>query len=319
MKKLLISLGAVVAIILIAGFLAWNYIVTTPAYSFFQIYSAIKAKDYNSFTKYADVDSIVTSVVNKVMDKAQADMEKTSDQSGLGDWGKSFGEGLIAMMKPAIISQAKAAIKKGVESGVLLNADKNAKNASLLVLLSKTKVTKDGENVDVTYIGDDKKPVTFKMRQTKDKYWQIYDMDLDLSGVPNSNTSSDITSNTQRAKFGQRVSLGSGWFLTVLEPTDYTFGSYTPQDGNKLIALEATYENTTNTADTYSISNVKIKDTQNHEYSPMYVGGKDPSLDGSTLEAQGKVDGFLTFEVPQSTQVQSVIYSNGDVTIVFNK
>lgn len=44
-------------------------------------------------------------------------------------------------------------------------------------------------------------------------------------------------------------------------------------------------------------------------YSDTY-GGKEPGLDSGTLEAKGKVSGYMTFEIPKENQPISLLYDD---------
>lgn len=313
MKKL--SFLIIPVIIVVVGIFSWLYIKSTPQYSLYQMYQAVKSHDYKTFIKYADIDTIVSNLVDKVIEQSKKEQAAKSTGNEWEQLGASFAEGIILSMKPTLTTAAKSAIQKGVETGDIKSG---YKSQSLFKTLMSLKVVRDGKVATVTITGDDNKPLSFKMRQLEG-YWQVFDMNLDLSSA-NTSGASDAGKKTQKAQYGKRTDIGGGWFLTVNEPVDYVSDNQfeQPKEGNKFVAVESEYENTTTKTDSFSISNLQLKDNENHSYSYTYTS-KDPQLNSGDLEAGGKIKGFITFEILKSSPVKSVIYNNNSITIVFSK
>lgn len=303
MKKIIIGLPIVLIII---GIISWTYIQSTPQYSLYQMYQAVRAHDYNTFIKYADTDSIANNVIDKVVEDSKQKQSKSGNE--WEELGQNMAQGMIIAMKPSLIQQMKSSIRKGVEEGDLKGADYTSGN--VIAALTKMKVQREGKVADVTAFDDNNKPLKFKMRQM-DGYWQVFDMNLDTDSDTASDNNDQSAASTTKSKFGERIDLGSGWFLSVSSPSAYLASDvYSgPEEGKKFVSVEVTYENTSAEPGTYSTDNLKIKDANDHVYSPEY-SGKEPLLSSGTLEAKGKVNGFLTFEIPEPEQVKSVTYSN---------
>ncbi len=317
MNKLLLLIIPLVFIVL--GIFGWFYIKSTPQYSLYQMYQAVKSHDYKTFTKYADIDTIVSNLVDKAIEQSKKEQAAKATGNEWEQLGANLAQGIIMGMKPSLISAAKSAIQKGVEAGNIKSA---YKPQNLVKTLMSLKVTQDGKVATVTVTGNDNKPLSFKMRQVEG-YWQVFDMNLDLSNINPTNgtgTGTDTGKKTQQVKYGQRTDIGSGWFLTVNEPIDYISDNQfeQPKEGNKFVAIEAVYENTTNKTDSFSISNLQLKDVDDHSYSYTYTG-KDPQLQSGDLEAGGKARGFVTFEISKSSPVKEVIYNNDLMTVIFSK
>lgn len=311
MKKLKLSIGILVALLLIV-LLSWRYILSTPQYSLYQLYNAVKVHDYQTFTKYADVDSVVGNVIDKVM----AQNGETANSQGNG-WDQ-LAQGLVLSMKPTLVQTAKNEIKKQVEQG---SFQTNYKPNDFLKGFFAIKVKQDGKVADVTLPSQNSKdkPLSLKMRQL-DGYWQIFDMNIDLSST---NQLEDTGRKVQNAKFGQRMPIGHDLFVTVSEPIPYTSDNEfeQPKSGNQFLAVDVTYDRSSNSkfTDGYDPSFLKLKDTDGHLYQTSYVT-KDPSLSSAdSLEAGGKARGWIVFELPINTQLKQAVYSNSDVTIDFSK
>jgi hypothetical protein len=82
-------------------------------------------------------------------------------------------------MKPTLISTIKSGIKKNIESG---DFKLGYQPKDIFKVLTDINIKKDGKVATVTVNSKDNKPLTLKMRKL-DNYWQVFDMDLDLSSV----------------------------------------------------------------------------------------------------------------------------------------
>jgi len=280
------------------------------------MYNAVKSHDYATFTKFADIDTIVSNVLDKAL--AQSQKEQAAKTSG-DQWeqlGANFAQGLITAFKPALIQKAKDEVKKQVEEGTFQTS---YKPGNMITGFFSIKVQKDGKVANVTVPTQDPKtkPLSLKMRQ-QNGYWQVFDMNIDLS---NAMESPQVTQTTTRVKLGTRTDIGGGWFIAIASPSAYVSNNEfeTPKEGNRFVATEITYENTTDQSDTYSLSHLSLKDTDDHSFSYSYMGGKEPQLSNDTLEAKGKVKGFVTFEIPETAQIKSIIYNGTEKTIIFEK
>jgi hypothetical protein len=170
MNKLYLPI--IILVLVVLGYFSWTYIQTTPQYSLYQMYQAVAAHDYPTFTKYADVDSIVGTLVNNAIDKSN---QQTSG-GGLIQLGKSLIFKLAENMKPTLINATKVAIKKGVEAGDIKSV---YKPQNVLMTLLELKVEQEGNLATIYVVKNNKIVTAFKMRQMEG-YWQVYEMTLDV-------------------------------------------------------------------------------------------------------------------------------------------
>ncbi|PJE67834.1 hypothetical protein COU95_00330 [Candidatus Shapirobacteria bacterium CG10_big_fil_rev_8_21_14_0_10_40_9] len=176
MKKLL-PLIVLLPVALIAGLFGWNYVKSSPQYSVYKMYKAVEAHDYETFTKYVDIDSLVSSLVDKALEETKQKQAQETKGSEWAQLGQSFAEGLIALMKPTLKEQIKEAIKKEIEQG---NFKKDYKPANAFKAITQIKVQRDGKIAKITLTNEKKGTLSLRMRQ-KEGYWQIFDMDFDFS------------------------------------------------------------------------------------------------------------------------------------------
>ena len=310
-KKIAFILLGIIGILLIVAFAGWQIIKVSPQYSVYQIYQATSQHDYEKFKKYVDVEGISNNVIDKALAQATESTAKdTSNNDPFYQLGQSIGLGLITSMKPQLKEKMTTEIKKAVEEGTF-KTDYKPKN--IVGYFNTVQAKKDGKVATVTIKTQGKDDLTFKMRDLGG-YWQIFDMELP---VPEADATKSPTETTYQAKYGERVDIGRGWYLTVEAPAEYKPTGYsTPKEGNKYVAVKITYENTTDAPDSYSTYNFKLKDDKDFSYSDTY-GGKDPRIDSGDLEANGKVTGYMTFEIPQDNEPKSLVYS-GSKSVVFS-
>ncbi len=309
-KKVIIS--GIAVILFVTVFLGWKTVKASPQYSVYQIYQATKKHDYEKFKKYVNVDEVSENVVDKVLEKATEETASdTSNDDPFYQLGQSIGLGLIASMKPQLKEQMVTEIKKTVEEGTF---QEGYKPKNVLSYFKLVKTEKDGKVATITISSpDEEDELTFKMRN-EGGYWQIFDMELP---IPESEISESSSETTYQAQFGERVDIGSGWYLTVEAPEEYMATGYSsPEAGNKYVAVKITYENTTSTPSSYSTYNFKLKDNEDFSYSDTY-GGREPAIESGDLEANGKVTGYMTFEMPENNEPKSIIYS-GSKSVIFS-
>lgn len=319
-KKKIILLPAITITLLIAFFIFWGFIKTTPQYSIYQLYKSAENHDYDRFSKYIDVDGVVNDIVDSAFDSA---MEKTDDEVSesnnsfyqMGyELGQQLAQSWFMSMKPQIKEELKNDIRESVEEGTF---KEDYKTASLFLAFKNLKVEKDGKVADVTI----KKPessdkLKLKMRQ-KDKYWEIFKMDLPIPEIDSENKE-PVSEKSIEAKFGEKQDITEGWYLTVEKPelfeSDDPYGQ--PDKGNKFFSIKVTYENTSENPGYFNVDNLNLKDTQNFSYDPIWTDERQPEIESDDLESEGSVSGYLTFEVPEESEPASVIYS-GTKSIIF--
>jgi len=311
-KKIILFFLGFFVILLVCVFVSWLIIKTTPQYSLYQVYKAVDKRDYETFKKYVNVEDISNNIVDKAFATITEDSNKDASNKGdsFNQLGYALGLGLVTQMKPRLKEEMVSGIKRAVEEGTFV---KEYKPKNIINYFSVVNVKKDGKVADVTIKTSGKEDLKIKMRNVGGS-WQIFDMDLPM---PKTDTSiSDTSETSNNAKFGERVDISGGWFLTVDNPEDFTTTGYsTPEQGNKFVVSKITYENTTDKPNSYSTYNFKLKDNKDFSYSDIY-GGKEPRIDSGDLEAKGKVTGYMTFEIPKENDPASIIYS-GIKSVIF--
>jgi hypothetical protein len=133
-------LAVVAVIVLVAamvGALLWFEFTRSPTYSLVKLGDAVQAKDWNGVQKYVDIDAVVGQAVDEAVGKAAG-----GGNSALAGLGAEVGNA----SKPALVAQAKALLKQGVEQGT----GPVLPNQSLLVSAFITRQVKS-----VTYAGDE--------------------------------------------------------------------------------------------------------------------------------------------------------------------
>lgn len=308
-KKKFIYIGAAVGAVLLL-LISWNYIRTSPQYSLYQMYRAIEARDYEKVTKYVDVDSVVDNTVNQILEETKE--ETQADESDpWAAFGQSLAEGFIMAFKPQLKEEAKNTIRNQIESGEF---KKDYKPGNLAKAYTKINVEREGKVARVTINSEEKEPLKLKMRQ-KENYWQVFELEFE---IPDAEVREE---NAQRVKYGDRASIDEGWYLTVNSPEEYSPTNYleAPSEGQKLISVELVYENTNDKTGSFSLTDLRLKDTEDHSFSQYYLGGKKPEMGSGDLEPGGTVRGYMTFEIPEESTPQSVVYGGGFATIIFLK
>lgn len=311
-KKIAVILLGFITLLIIAAVVAWQVIRISPQYSIYQLYSAIDQHDYEKFKQYVDVEGIANSVIDKAFAQVEAESKKeVANNDPFYQLGYNLGLGMVASLKPQLKETMVSDIKKAVEEG---SFKKDYKPKNIVDIFTAIEVKKTGKVADVAIKAQGKDSLKLKMRDING-YWQVFAMDVPLPQTNKIGTTSP-SETTYQAKFGEKVDINRGWFLTVEKPEDYKPTDYsTPKEGNKYVSAKVTYENTTDKPDSYSTYNFKLKDNKDFSYSDTY-SGREPKLSSGDLEAKGKVTGYITFEIPEENNAVSVVYS-GSRSVIF--
>jgi hypothetical protein len=121
-------------------------------------------------------------------------------------------------------------------------------------------------------------------------------------------------------KIGDKVELGDYVIeVTALEDIAAT-DMWTPDEGNKFVAVEVVYENISNKPVSYNVYDWTLFDSDSYSYQPT-ISIKEPTLNSGDLNSGKKVRGWITFEVPDDSSKYSVQFnpnwlSNENVEIV---
>ena len=177
MKSKSFLLIQLLGLAIIGSVVGWRYIKSSPQFSLYKMSKAIEARDYETFAKYFDTDSVVDNIVDKALESVKEVGAEEATSNVWYELGKSFSEGLIMMMKPTIKEQAKAEIKREIETGSFWD---DYRPVNVFKAFTGFEVRKEGKVATVTLATDEKEPFSFKILQ-REGYWQISDFVLDFN------------------------------------------------------------------------------------------------------------------------------------------
>lgn len=307
MKKIIIISLAILAVAIGGGY---YYFTGTPTYSLYQLKKSIQAHDSATFNKYVDTDRVIDGLLTDAMKGTDAD----SNNNPFAGLAQTF----LLSMKETL----KSSINKNVED------ISNGKGDKITGLRIKS-VTKEGKSANVTLENSNSEEIHLSMINVPEGYWRIVSVNLDdfkkispdtLSTSEKSNGSNEEKKISTNAKFGDKISIGDGWFIQVEKPEIYapSKDSYThPKDGDVFMTVSLQYFNENNTGDTVSPENLTLKDTENQNYKITTWGGKKPEISyGDMVPAHDSLKGYITFEMPKSAEITKAVYSNSLATII---
>lgn len=125
MKRNLVIAGIVVILFLAVGLGVKQHSKGTPQYAIRQLAAAMKNQDRETFEKYLDVDRTVESMVDDLMDKAMAELERAKAAGNpFAAFSFALGESMIDELKPELIEQARS------ELLAVVDPDANTTDAS---------------------------------------------------------------------------------------------------------------------------------------------------------------------------------------------
>lgn len=307
MKKAIIG----IIVILVLGAAAFYVFTGTPRYSLYKLKKAIENHDSITFNKYVDVERVVDGIV--------AEATSEVDNSEENEFLAGFAQAMMGSLRTGI----KDALNKSVE-------DVSSGEAQEFTELKIKEIKKEGKSAEVTLAKDDGEPFRLSMIQTPERYWRVVRVSADdfkkvnpdaLKGQEGSNesTSEEGKKSEASVKFGDKVAIGEGWFITVQKPEVFVApaGSFfEPEAGKKIVAVSIEYANDTNEGDTVSTENLTLKDKENQVYEQSIWGGKEPDIKtGTTVPAHDKVRGYVNFVVPEGAEIVKAVYSNSASTV----
>lgn len=328
MRKRLLIVVVIVILILISSFL---YFRTTPQYSLYQIAQAYKTRDLVLAKEYIDIDGLSDQVAEESIRELRQEMNKPSDSKN--EWeqlGYEFGKSLVESMIPSLQQQIKDGFKKSFTESIEGKSDSNQNLPNFKPLGwrdflpgGRIKINSAGAIRLLTIQSPKGDTLIFRMRN-EDVKWKIVGWENfgDIAkNLTKDNINKENSKPNRNAKFGEKVSLADGWFLTVSAPEQYTPKNEFDRasSGNQFVIIEVVYDNSSGKDGTYDASNFELKDKADHRYKRKY-SGREPQLDSSLLPASQKVKGYITYEVPTNEEVTTVIYSSqAGGTIIFSK
>ncbi len=319
-KKLLIIVPAVLLVLLVGWYL---YFRTTAQFAILQLAGAYKSHDITLAKTYMDIDALSSQVGDEVEKAIRDEMNKPSTSTN--EWeklGAEYAKTWIESMIPGLVQKTKDEMKKAMEDSIEGKDPKEGVYPMFRILSwrdilpgGKIKVQNSGAIRLVSVPSQRSFILTFRMRK-EDGQWKIVRWE-NLSEVSKALADENLkkqseseAAKSKNAKFGERVNIFEGWYLTVNAPQPYTSTGYSqPKDGDKYMTIEVTYENSGSTAGTYDPSNFELKDAEDHRYKRDY-SGKEPQLNDGTLPPNQKAKGYITYEIPTTAKISQVIYSS---------
>jgi len=133
MKKSIIATTVLIVIVATGAVLYWQY-TRTPKYSLWQVKKAIEQHDLASFEKYVDVEGIINSFIDQMLELL-SDQEKPKDE-----WeqlGESIAKGLITLLKPQLTKIVRQQIADYVEIGKFKQEKKSTESEGPEISLSE--------------------------------------------------------------------------------------------------------------------------------------------------------------------------------------
>lgn len=112
MKKalaMIILIGVAAAVTMVSGLLGYRQRAQSPKHSLLQAQAAIARHDAETFDKYVDVDGVVTSLIDQILEVS------LSEDGSRSDWMKS--EKAVAAYKPKIINIGREQLVDFIKSG----------------------------------------------------------------------------------------------------------------------------------------------------------------------------------------------------------
>ncbi len=103
----------------------------------------------------------------------------------------------------------------------------------------------------------------------------------------------------------------------LLDPWKAASADEQPSPGHRYVAIEVTIENNTNDAVPVYVSHslFKLTDSENFAYSPTPSRAKPQLPEGLELAPGQKTRGWVTFEVDESSQIESLEYWSTEVEL----
>lgn len=170
----------VVVLLAVAGTLAWRGFTQSPRYSVGQLANAVDDKDWDGFVTYVDVDAVLDQAYDQL-----AEESLPSEGSLFGGIAGSLAESV----KPTVLVQAKSALRRAVESGVIPAGDGPTPFRQLFMITNVKSVThRDTDALVIVEVPLSKtRSVDLELRMTKiDEFWRVTAIEniaeLDLVG-----------------------------------------------------------------------------------------------------------------------------------------
>jgi hypothetical protein len=307
MKKIIIVLSVAIILTISGGY---YYFTSTPTYSLYQLKKAIGTHDSATFNKYVDTDRVIDDLLTEATKEIGSELED-NPFAGLA---KNF---LLSMK-----DELKSNINKSIEE---ISSGKESGFSEVSI----KDINQEGKSANVILVNSKNEEIRLSMVKVSDGYWKVVSVDLDdfkklnPEALKISDESSDNDESkklSSNAKFGEKVSIGDSWFIQVNKPEIYTPSESDlskPEKGKVNITVSLQYFNEEDEEGDVNPKNLTLKDKENQGYKLIPWTGRTPQIsDDDTVPAHDSLKGYLTYEVPEGTEIVKAVYSNSRATIV---
>jgi hypothetical protein len=114
----------------------------------------------------------------------------------------------------------------------------------------------------------------------------------------------------QEFKIGDTVKLGD-YSITVNEVKNCASSNQflQPKAGNVYVTADITQENKGADAKSYNLWDFKLQDDKDFSYQTAMAGCREPSFGSGTLQPNQKTRGYITFEIPKTSQPTQILFT----------
>ncbi len=167
-----IILGLAVLFMLFLALLggAWVWFMRSPRYALWKMSGAAESGNYEEFSKYIDMESILENAMDDALAEETAEMDDETRQ---------LTEAYLDTMMPGLVEEAESSMKESIEDG---DYNEDVFSFTLINVFTEADVSMDGDIANVTVLDEDGNEQSFKM-QKSDGTWQIYELDLESLGA----------------------------------------------------------------------------------------------------------------------------------------
>lgn len=307
MKKIIIALLVALTLAMGGGY---YYFTSTPTYSLYQIKKAIESHDSTAFNKYVDVDRVTDDLLAEATKEIGSELQD-NPFAGLA-------KTLLLSMKDELKSKINKSIEE-ISSG----------NENSFSEVSIKNIKREGKSANVVLINSKNEEVRLNMINVPDGHWKVVSVNLEdfkklnpgaLEVSNESNKPDENKKLSLNAKFGEKITIGDNWFIQVGKPEVYTPSANDlsmPDKGKMYVTVSLQYFNEDDEEDDVNPENLTLKDKDNQGYKLIPWTGRTPKIsEDDTVPAHDSLKGYLTYEVPEGTEIVKAVYSNARAIIV---
>jgi hypothetical protein len=166
LRRLLISSGIALLVLMSTGY-AWT---RTPSYSLYRIKQALETRDYEAFSRYVDVDSVLDHALTEFAD----DLEKKAAESlAQGPLARALGKGLLKRFAREAGEIAKAGLGIAVEQTIKDPNQQLPEIPAFAVVGALWQGRTEGDMVSFPVQVKDKGQVEVKMQRSSEGVWRV--------------------------------------------------------------------------------------------------------------------------------------------------